>query len=229
MEQHMWQILKAEIITDKFKILLVYFFAVVCFIITWFEVELDRNRAPMAMMIMVVATLIISYVCEKKRIAQRRSRLYGVLPISIQQIGCFYFSYPFLAWLGIGILYFLFYFVIQNLSGKTLIAPSLRQMLTLNGMILIVNACYLLTRDVRIVFDKKYHKMFMSIFWVLIYLVALLPFYIMTNSFGIFGENTSLQSYLSEMSKSPIGMNLVGLILSGFSFYIFLKRKSYLE
>ncbi|MCU0645091.1 MAG: hypothetical protein MUC94_12620, partial [bacterium] len=99
----------------------------------------------------------------------------------------------------------------------------------LNGMILIVNACYLLTRDVRIVFDKKYHKMFMSIFWVLIYLVALLPFYIMTNSFGIFGENTSLQSYLSEMSKSPIGMNLVGLILSGFSFYIFLKRKSYLE
>lgn len=225
----MWRILKAEIINDKLRIMLIYFFAIICFVITWFEVELDRNRAPMAMMIMVVATLLTSYVCEKKRIAQRRSRLYGLLPISIKQIGYFYFSYPFLAWLGIGILYFSVYFIIQHLSSKTLIAPSLRQMLTLNGMILIVNACYLLTRDLRIAFDKKYHKMFMSIFWVLIYLVALLPFYIMTNSFGIFGENTSLQSYLSEMSRSPIGINVVGLVLSGFSWIVFLKRKSYLE
>jgi len=70
MEQIMWRILKAEIITDKLRILLINFFAIICFIITWFEVNLDRNRAPLAMMIMVVATLLIGYICEKKRIAQ---------------------------------------------------------------------------------------------------------------------------------------------------------------
>jgi|GEM_PF-5220048 len=147
----MWRILKAEIITDKLRIMLIYFCAIICFVITWFGVSLDRNRAPLAMLIMVAATLLI------------------------------------------------------------------------------VNACYLLTRDVRIVFDKKYHRMFTSIFWVLIYLAAILPFYIMTNMLGALGENTPLQLSLDEMSRSPIGINAVGLILSGSSYYAFLKRKSYLE
>ena len=71
--------------------------------------------------------------------------------------------------------------------------------------------------------------MFMSIFWVLIYLVALLPFYIMTNSFDAFGENTPLQIYLNEMLGSPIGSNIIGLVLSGLSLIVFLRRKSYLE
>jgi hypothetical protein len=99
----------------------------------------------------------------------------------------------------------------------------------LNGLILIVNASYLLTRDLRIAFNKKHQRIFMSVFWVLIYLVALLPFYIMTNSFGAFGENTPLQIYLNEISKLPIGINILGLILSGISFFVFMRRKSYLE
>jgi len=173
--------------------------------------------------------LILGFICEKQRIAQKRGRLYGALPISTKQIGVFHLVYPFFAWLSIGILYFLIYFFLQNFCSNILTTPSWLQMQTLNGMILIVNACYLLTRDLRIAFDKKYHRMFMSIFWVLIYLVALLPFYIMTNSFGAFGENTPLQIYLNQMSRSPIGINVVGLILSGFSWIVFLKRKSYLE
>jgi len=225
----MLRILKAEIITDKQRIVLVYIFSIISFITIWYGVKWERNRAPLAMMMMVVATLILGFICEKKRIAQKRGRLFGALPIANKQIGCFHLIYPFFAWLSIGILYFLIYIILQNFSAKILITPSWLQMLTLNGMILIVNSCYLLTRDLRIAFDKKYHRMFMSLFWVLIYLVALLPFYIMTNSFGAFGENTPLQIYLTEMSRSPIGMNVVGLILSGISWIVFLKRKSYLE
>ena len=225
----MLRILKAEIINDKQRIILVYFFAIISFITIWYGVKWERNRAPLAMMMMVVATLILGFICEKKRIVQKRGRLYGFLPISINQIGFFYLSYPFFGWLSIGILYFLSYIILQNFSTNILTTPSWLQMLTLNGMILIVNACYLLTRDLRIAFDKKYQRIFMSVFWVLIYLVALLPFYIMTNSFGAFGENTPLQIYLNEMSRSPIGINILGLILSGFSLFIFLKRKSYLE
>ncbi len=225
----MWRILKAEIINDKLRIVLVYTFSIIAFITIWYGVEWERNRAPLAMMIMVVTTLILGFICEKKRIAQKRSRLYGALPISIQKIGIFHLIYPFFAWLSIGILYFLIYIVLQNLIAKILTTPSGLQMLTLNGLILIVNSCYLLARDLRIAFDKKYHRKFMSIFWVLIYLMTLLPFYIMTNSFGAFGENTPLQIYLNQMSRSPIGINVVGLILSGFSLIIFLRRKSYLE
>ena len=225
----MWRILKAEIINDKLRIVLVYIFSIIAFITIWYGVKWERNRAPMAMMMMVVATLIVGFICEKKRIAQKRGRLFGALPIPTKNIGFFHLIYPFFAWLSIGILYFLIYFILQNFSTTILTTPSRVQMLTLNGMILIVNACYLLTRDLSIAFDKKYHRMFMSVFWVLIYLVALLPFYIMTNSFGAFGENTPLQIYLNEMSRSPIGINVVGLILSGFSFFVFLQRKSYLE
>lgn len=225
----MLRILKAEIINDKLRIILVYFFSIICFITIWYGVNWERNRAPLTMMMMLVATLMIGYTCEKKRIAQKRGRLYSSLPISTKQIGFFHLIYPFFAWLSIGVLYFLSYIIIKNLNSNILTIPSWLQMLTLNGMILIVNACYLLTRDLRIAFNKKYHRIFMSVFWVLIYLVALLPFYIMTNSFGAFGENTPLQIYLNEMSRSPIGINILGLILSGFSFYVFLHRKSYLE
>ncbi|HEX9973563.1 MAG TPA: hypothetical protein VGD14_15940 [bacterium] len=225
----MLRILKAEILNDKQRIILIYFFAIISFITIWYGVNWERNRAPLAMMMMVVATLIVGFICEKKRIAQKRGRLYGALPISARQIGFFHLIYPFFAWLSIGVLYFLIHTILQNLSTKVLTTPSWLQMLALNGLILIVNSCYLLARDLRIAFDKKYHRMFMSIFWVLIYLVALLPFYIMTNSFGAFGENTSLQIYLNEMSRSPIGINTLGMILSGFSLIVFLRRKSYLE
>lgn len=225
----MWRLVKAEIITDKQRIILVYIFSIISFITIWYGVKWERNRAPLAMMMMVVATLILGFICEKKRIAQKRGRLFGTLPLSTQQIGFFHLIYSFFAWLGIGILYCLIYFFLQKFSSTDLTAPSWLQMFTLNGLILIVNSCYLLVRDLRIAIDKKYHRMVISIFWVLIYLVALLPFYIMTNSFGAFGENTPLQIYLTEMSRSPIEINIVGLILSGFSWIVFLKRKSYLE
>jgi hypothetical protein len=225
----MLKILKAEIINDKSRIVLVYFFSIISFVTIWYGVKWERNRVPMAMMMMVVATLLIGYTCEKKRIAQKRSRIYGILPISNRQVGCFHLLYPFFAWLSIVMLYFVIHTIVQNFSNNILTTPSWLQMLALNGMILVVNACYLLTRDLRIVFDKKYHRIFMSIFWVLIYLVALLPFYIMTNSFGVFGENTPLQINLNEMSRSPIGINMVGLIVSGISLFVFLRRKSYLE
>jgi len=225
----MWRLIQAEIENDKLRIFLIYFFSSICFITIWYGVKWERNRAPMAMMMMVAATLIFGFICEKKRIAQKRGRLYGALPISTWQIGIFHLIYPFFGWLSIGILYFLSYFIIQNFSTKILTTPSWLQMLTLNGLILIVNACYLLIRDLRIAFGKKYNRMFLTVFWVLIYLVAVLPFYIMTNSFGTFGENSSLQVYINEMMRSPIWINIVGLILTGFSFYVFLHRKSYLE
>ncbi len=71
-------------------------------------------------------------------------------------------------------------------------------MLSLNGLILIVNSCYLLARDLRIAFDKKYNRSYVDFLGAHLSL-ALLPFYIMTNSFGAFGENTPLQIYLNEM------------------------------
>ena len=87
----MWRILKAEIINDKLRIVLVYIFSIIAFITIWYGVKWERNRAPLAMMMMVVATLILGFICEKKRIAQKRGRLFGVLPISTRQIGFFHF------------------------------------------------------------------------------------------------------------------------------------------
>ena len=89
----MWRLVKAEIVNDKLRIFLAYFFAVITFITIWYGVNWERNRAPMAMMMMVVATLIVGFICEKKRIAQKRGRLFGALPISTKQIGFFHLIY----------------------------------------------------------------------------------------------------------------------------------------
>lgn len=225
----MWRVLHAELNNDRFRIALVYAFCMACFVTIWFGVKWERNRAPLTMLIILVSTFIGGFGGEKQRNVQKRDRLHVLLPLSLRRIGWAHLLYPFLIWLSILLLFFVSYFVVQQISGHGLTQPSMLQLLTLNGLILVVNAVYLLYRDLRLSFTTKRQRFIVFLVWLMIYIAALLPFYIVTNFFGWFGEHTPLQIFLNKLSASPVGFNALGLLLSAMSFIIFTRRKSYVS
>jgi hypothetical protein len=226
-EAKMWKILKAEISYDKFKILFFYGFCIACLVTIWFGVKWERNIAPMTMLIMLISLLAIVYSGEIKRIAQKRDCLHVALPIPLRQIGLAHLMFPFLIWISIVLMFFLSYLIVRPYDTVWPTNPNILQLLTLNGLVISVCAVALLSRDLRKVFIKKPARLAILLFWILIYIAALLPFYIVTNSFGLFGENTPLQILLVNLSVSPVPFNIVGIVLSFISLEIFMRRKSY--
>jgi hypothetical protein len=226
-EAAMWRLLKGEINYDRLRIIPVYLFCVACFITIWYGVQWERNRAPLAMLILLVSTIIIVSFGEKNRIIQKRDRLHVSLPLSPAQIGAAHLIYPFLVWLSLALLFYLTGLLVQPFYAAPLTMPSLMQFLTLNGLVMIISAMYRLYRDLRMNFNSKQQRFLIFLFWFIVYIAALAPFYIVTNFFGLFGENTALQQILMELSASPAGFNILGGLLWGLSLWFFKRRNSY--
>lgn len=225
----MWRLLRTELNYDKFKILIVYVICIICFITVWFGVKWERNRAPMTMLIMLVSTIMVGYYGEAKRIAQKRDGYHVLLPVSVLRIGAVRLIYPILIWVSILLLFFILVFIILAFYPHGLTRPSAAQFLTLNGLIMIVNVVYLLYSDLRMTFTQKHQRFVIFLFWFLIYISALLPFYIMTNFFGLFGENTILQIFINKLFRSPVRFNFFGLVFSILSLIVFVNRRSYVD
>ncbi len=225
----MWRILKAEISYDKVRIGLFFFFCLAAFLAIWFGVRWERNRIPMTLLMILILTLSAVYAGEKNRTIQKRDRLHVLLPVTLWHIGLSHFLYPILILSGIYLLLILSALVVHIFISHSLTMPSSLHMLTLTGLILIVNAVILLHRDLRMTFTKKHQRFFVFLFWFLVYFGALLPFYVITNFFGLFGENTPAQRFLTRLLESPSGFLLIGIFLSIISAIVFVKRKSYVE
>ena len=225
----MWRIIKSEFNYYKLPITLIYLFCVICFITIWFGVKWEQNRAPIIMLIMLIGTIGICFISEKNRIIQKRDRLLLTLPITLHKIGIINLVYPFIGWLSILIVFRISSMIVQPLTEINVTRPSLIQLLTFNGLILFVNAAFLLHRDLKAVFIKQSQKTIVFLIWLISYIAIFLPFYIVINFAGAFGENTSLQRLLLELSVSPIRINALGLLISGCSFYVFFRRRSYVD
>jgi len=225
----MWHILRAEIRYDKLRIGLFFFFCLAAFLAIWFGVRWERNRIPMTLLMILILTLSAVYAGEKNRTIQKRDRLHVLLPVTLWHIGLSHFLYPILILLGIYLLLILSALVVQTFISHSLTMPSHLHILTLTGLILIVNAVILLHRDLRMTFTKKHQRFFVFLFWFLVYFGALLPFYVITNFFGLFGENTPAQRFLTRLLESPSGFLLIGIFLSIISAIVFVNRKSYVE
>lgn len=225
----MWRILKAEITYDKLRIFIFFVFCTAVFLTIWFGVKWERNRIPMTLLMILILTLSAVYAGEKNRVIQKRDRLHVLLPTSLWNIGITHLLYPILLLLCIYFLLFLSALVVQPFIRDSLTMPSHMHILTLTGLVLIVNSVILLHRDLRMTFTKKHQRFFVFLFWFLVYFGALLPFYVVTNFFGLFGENTPAQRFLTRLLESPAGFLFMGIFLSVISVIVFVKRKSYVE
>jgi hypothetical protein len=225
----MWRLLKAEILYDRFRLFIIFIFCLTSLVTIWFGVKWDRNVSPMTMLILFISALVAVYAGEGSRIQNKRDRMHVVLPLSLRKTGFSHVIYPIIVWIAILILYIVSYFVLDFISGATRTIPSPIQILTLSGLFLIVNAAVLLSRDLSKIFTKRSQQILIYMTGYLLFIGALLPFYIITNFFGAFGENTRIQSFISALSESPSGFLLLGVALSLTSVFAFIRRKSYVQ
>jgi hypothetical protein len=225
----MWRLLKAEILYDGSRLLIVSLICLTCLVTIWFGVKWERNVSPMTMLILFISALTAVYAGEGSRIYNKRDRMHVSLPVSLWETGFSHLIYPIFVWITTLILYKVSYFVLAFISGTTRSKPSFLQILTLSGFFLIVNAAVLLSRDLSKIFTKKPLQIMIYMTGYLLFIGALLPFYIVTNFFGAFGENTRLQSYMSSLSESPSGFLLLGLGLSLISVFVFMRRRSFVQ
>lgn len=225
----MWKLLKAEISYDRSRLLIVFVFCLASLSTIWFGVKWERNVSPMTMLILFISAFVAVYAGEQGRINNKRDRMHVSLPVSLWQTGFSHLIYPIFVWIAILIVYDVSYFILESISGATRIKPGFPQILTLSGLFLIVNATVLLARDLSRTFAKKSQQIMIYMTWYLLFIGALLPFYILTNFLGVFGENTPLQSFLSSLTQSPSGFLLLGVGLSLASVYVFMRRRAYVQ
>lgn len=225
----MWRILKAEILYDRPRLFVVCVFCSTSLVTIWFGVKWERNVSPMTMLILIISALVAVYTGEQRRILNKRDRLHVSLPVSLLETGFSHLVYPLCVWMAILLLYRSVYIFLELISGTSRSLPSFSQILTLSGLFLIVNATVLLARDLSKIFTKKTQQIIIYMTWYLLFISALLPFYIVTNFFGAFGENTRLQTFMNSLSGSPTGFLLSGVGLSVLSVFVFIRRNSYVQ
>lgn len=225
----MWRIIATEMQYDRLRIGLFLLFCEASFLAIWLGVKWERNRVPMIMLMVLALSLSAVYAGEKNRIMQKRDRLHALMPVSLWHIGISHMFYPVIVLLGIYVLLFLSALVVRPFVGQPLTMPSLLHLLTLTGLVLIVNAVVLLHRDLRETFAGKPQRFIIFVFWFVVYIGALLPFYVVTNFFGVFGEDTPAQNFLTRLLELPAGFLAAGLLLSAVSIAAFVKRKSYAD
>ena len=225
----MWRIVRAEMSYDRLRIGLFLFFCMVAFFTIWLGVKWERNRIPMIMLMVLILSLSAVYAGEKNRTIQKRDRLHVLIPISLWQIAIPHLLYPLFVLLIVYCLLLVSVLTARPFVNYALSMPSLAHMITLTGFVLIVNAVVLLQRDLRMTFAKKPQRFLIFLFWFAVYIGALLPFYVITNFLGVFGEDTPAQNFLTRLLESPAGFLAAGLLLSTISLVVFVKRKSYVD
>ena len=228
----MWHILKAEASYNKFTLFSFFSFCAVCFVIIWYGVKYEHNRVPLTMLIMLVSILNVVFIKDSKMLQDKRNRLYTSLPTSDVKIGLTRLIFPGLLWLSILFLYSLEYVVVKTISHHNLTILSFLQVIFLNGLIILVYTTYLIYIDLKSILTNKKFKPVIAIIWILIYIAAIIPLFVITDFWGLFGANKAVQGYILNLFNSAIGIvgfNILGLIFSGLSIAIFVKRNSYLE
>jgi hypothetical protein len=225
----MWKLIKAELIHGWERIL-AFTFIYLIFIgtaLTW--VRWERNRVSSILLFMFLMPLAAAYGGEKWRSEQKRDRLEVLLPVSVVRIGLSHVIWPLCLFVIMVGLYCVVIFIVPFLARDVVYGPGVLQLLTVSGLILIVSASGLLYRELKVACIKNYQRFFLQLFWWFIYIGALLPFYIVMNFAGWFGENTPLQNAIASLGTRPHILLLPGVGLSLLSLYMFARRKSYVE
>jgi hypothetical protein len=228
-DYRMWKLIKAELEHGKERILTFTLVYLVFIVITLTWVRWERNRIGSLLLFLFLMPLVAAYGGEKWRSEQKRDRFHGLLPISPIQIGLSHLALPVCLLVLMTCLYFVVIVLVQSLTVNVKSGPTGLQILAVTGLVLIVSAAGLLQRDLRVSATKKYQRFLIHLFWWMVYLSALLPFYIVMNFFGWFGVNTQLQQAIAGLGTRPHLLLLPGIGLSLLSLYVFSKRRSYVE
>ena len=237
----MLKILIAEIKHNRLITLIAYVYAV-CFILFLFYLSISHWEAsvPIVMLVLLATPMLAGYAGDF-RTKQKRDRLHFVLPISANQLGIIRLIYPLAIWLTVLIIYKITILLIsemisiefsQSITRLRSNAISFKQLLSLSGWILIINALYLIFVDFQAISTDKNRQQLLVLLKNTLPFLAMLPFIIWLFVANHFRDQMSIASYLgSSMNSlvSIIGFNFFGLLFSILSVRVFTHRSSYVN
>ena len=224
----MWKLMWTESLYNRMVLTFTFTLSLVCFVVVWFGVKYEQNHVAFFMLILLIGSLSVHFTSEGKRSKEQRNRFHGILPIQHINVYATRLLLPILTWINVAVFLLLTHGILQFFSPVSLALPSAKQLFSINGLILIVSAAYLINIDMKTAFSHGLFKVLAFIIWLIFYVAALTPFFILTDFVGIFGQHTPLQralfSFLSSTSGS-LSLTLLGLILVSIGLFVFTRRK----
>jgi len=203
-----------------------------CISAIWYGVKYEQNHIPFLLLINLVAILLSVFFAKNREIKEKRERLNVQLPIPIFHAGFFRFIFTILNELIFILFFAITYAIFSLLYLDTIICPSINQFFFLNGLLLFTCCMFFMHHDLRKIYYFKSIRVIIISFYVFVYLLAIFPFFLVINFFGLFGMHTPVQStlmYLTELDIPVFLLNFVGIVLFFFSIKIFTNRKSYVS
>ena len=226
----MWKLLWTESRYNRMILTVALTVSLICFIVIWFGVKFEHNHVPFFLLIILIASLFVHFATEGKRSKEQRNRLHGFLPIQSIKVYATRLLLPIFTWISVGVLLILTHGIVQPFSNGSLAMPSGKQLFSVNGLILIVSAAYLINIDMKTAFSRGLFKILAFIIWAIFYIAALIPFFILTDFAGTFGQHTPLQRALFRFLSSTSGslfLTFLGLVLVSIGLSVFTRRKTY--
>jgi len=235
----MWRLLKSDLAYNGSITVLANIYCFVMLLAVWFGVS-RSNRAPLIMLVLLTSVFFASYTGEEKRVEQKRERLQSLCPLPIWQTGLIKSIYPLVIWINMFVVYLSLYMLLSVFKTLTIsqpvriswvAGPSIKQFLALNGWVLITNCLYLITHDLRVSSGGR-AKVIYRIVQVLISFAVIIPFLIITNFLGAFGDESTLAGALTRVSFTSLGylgFNFLGTLLFVISIVVFSRRRSYAQ
>lgn len=234
----MWKLLKAEFSYYQY-IFSIVFSLIMLFMILFIvysnignmSIEKDSRGA---MTLMFSATFITLFVMLLHRSVNKIDRFHILLPVTVRMIGITRLSVILIFWLGMAVLFWLSYAVIKSTVLQTGEDNSLYVFLTLNGVIFIANAAYLIARDLAFFFTGKFRGVPGILIPLFIFLAGVLyvsfftPYFL--NYVSVFVSPELVRESITSHIFVPAvlaAINIAGIGLSVLGVFIFTRRVSY--
>lgn len=227
----MWLIIKEESVYHR-KIIIAAVVMLLIFLIIIAAGVKPYNQIPAQLIVLVAATFFAVFICEKQRTLHHTERLHLTLPLSVVKLAGARILFPFILWFIITLIYISWINIIGYLSPSSNEIISVNRFLFFNGYILILNAVYMLSRDLSFIISSNIVKIFLELIKNLLVFAAMIPFYIMINIFDLFGENSKIEIIIlnwSDSIKNVFAINITGIILISLCWFVFEKRKSFVN
>ena len=234
----MLQIIKSEFRYNKYSFLTLYFLVIALPVMVGvIESRKADVMIPAVLFVMGVAVFIVMVSGYLIRFSSKRDRLHYLLPLSTRRIALARYLIAILFWLSLVVL---FLFSLIFVKPETFImkhrgfeSTLLWDLIALNGFLLILNANYLLSRDLAFCFRRKRKILFVYYDQIPSILSNLTTFFIIVfiSYMDVFNVEPGRAIIFSTL-VSPFGavsLNCVGLLISLVSIRIYSNRTSYLN
>ena len=225
----MWHILTAEIVYNKRFMLMGYgLFFILTAIVLLFGKPLHFFRD--FSIALWASVLFTQFAGEFEKIRSKRVRSLAVVPTSSRRVALVRIVHTLLYWLSLIVLFIL---VVTIFAASNLKVEFFLTLIQVNALIWIAFAACTIFYDLKnSTFDSK-KRFWLRFIWTAVIIVSYYVLFYYMNFMGLFTDSiiidrTVLKSgYFS--SAGIVGLNLLALLLVGFSIEIYVHRRAYLE